>query len=429
MTRLRTVVISGVLIALGSTLPAAGQTPSPPPTTCVLLIICAPSSTPPGPTTATTTAAAPAPQAPAASGFRLGEGSPTEARLIAHIQSSRAQRQALDAQIAGLTTKVVGLEQERRAAEASLREAEAREREVHAKLDDGRRQVEGAEEDLRRVVVLAYVRGTSAVSRVANLIVNNRPTGEVELAAGYARAAMEERAQAVRRLKASRTEMENLQPQVDSATKAAAALRDGVATRAAAVAASRRSLSELSPKLSAKVAEEEALVQQVFSSREEFEGRFQVLLDESDVITALLRSRGADGPPAKLGSRRLISPVLASPLTSPFGPRVHPVFGTVRMHNGVDLAASNGTPVVAVDDGVVLAAGYSGGYGNRVLIAHGGSLATLSAHLGEISVTEGQQVTRGQSVGAVGCTGLCTGPHLHFEVRIDGAPVDPTPWL
>lgn len=428
MTRLRTVVIGGVLIALGPTLPAAGQTPSPPATTCVLLVICAPSSTP-GPTTATTTAPAPAPQALPPSSFRLGEGSPTEARLIGLIQSSRAHRQALDAQIAGLTTKVIGLEQERRSAEARLREAEARERELHAKLDDGRRQVEGAEVDLRRVVVLAYVRGTAAVGRVANLIVNNRPTGEVELAAGYARAAMEERARAVRRLKASRTAMENVQPQVDSATKAAVALRDGVAVRAAAVVASRQSLAELSPKLSAKIAEEEALVQQVFSSREEFEARFQALLDESDVFTALLRSRGADGPAATLGSRRLVSPVLASPLTSPFGPRVHPVFGTVRLHNGVDLAASAGTPVVAVDDGVVVAAGYSGGYGNRVLITHGGSLATLSAHLGEISVAEGQQVTRGQAIGTVGCTGLCTGPHLHFEVRIDGAPVDPTTWL
>jgi murein DD-endopeptidase MepM/ murein hydrolase activator NlpD len=108
---------------------------------------------------------------------------------------------------------------------------------------------------------------------------------------------------------------------------------------------------------------------------------------------------------------------------------VHPIYGDVRVHTGVDFAADEGTPILAAGDGVVVMASEYGGYGNATIIDHGGGLATLYGHQSAILVSEGQSVRRGQVIGRVGCTGACTGPHLHFEVRVNGTPVNPVPYL
>jgi len=125
---------------------------------------------------------------------------------------------------------------------------------------------------------------------------------------------------------------------------------------------------------------------------------------------------------------RLQRPVDA-PITSLFGPRVHPIFGTVRMHTGIDFGATSGTPIRAAAAGRVVQAGAMSGYGNVVVIDHGGGLATLYAHQSRVAVAAGTQVQAGQVIGYVGATGYATGPHLHFEVRINGTPVDPMPYL
>jgi murein DD-endopeptidase MepM/ murein hydrolase activator NlpD len=121
---------------------------------------------------------------------------------------------------------------------------------------------------------------------------------------------------------------------------------------------------------------------------------------------------------------RFIRPVNA-PITSGFGNRFHPILRVNRLHAGVDFGARSGTPIRAVADGIVVSAGYGRGYGNRVIIDHGGGVATVYAHCSSLSVGAGQVVRQGQRIGAVGSTGLSTGPHLHFEVRINGRPVNP----
>ncbi len=116
-------------------------------------------------------------------------------------------------------------------------------------------------------------------------------------------------------------------------------------------------------------------------------------------------------------------------ISSPFGYRVHPILGTRKLHTGVDFSAASGAAIAAAGDGVVVIAGPYGGYGNAVVIDHGGGLATLYAHQSAVRVSRGATVSRGQTIGAVGCTGLCTGPHLHFETRENGVPVDPMRYL
>ena len=115
--------------------------------------------------------------------------------------------------------------------------------------------------------------------------------------------------------------------------------------------------------------------------------------------------------------------------TSAFGPRVHPIFGTVRQHNGIDLDGDTGDRVRAALSGEVILAGERGGFGNTIVIYHGLGYSTLYGHLSRIDVSVGQDVASGDRIGAIGSTGWSTGPHLHFELRIDGRAVDPTPHL
>lgn len=125
---------------------------------------------------------------------------------------------------------------------------------------------------------------------------------------------------------------------------------------------------------------------------------------------------------------RLIWPSQGT-LTSPFGWRVHPIFGTREFHTGVDIAAQSGTPVVAAYSGVVRFVGWQEGYGQRVIVDHGGGLATAYSHLSMAAVQPQVRVTQGQEIGRIGSTGWSTGPHLLFEVYQNGVPQNPTGYL
>jgi len=120
---------------------------------------------------------------------------------------------------------------------------------------------------------------------------------------------------------------------------------------------------------------------------------------------------------------------VAGYLKSNFGMRYHPILGYKRMHSGIDIVAPSGTLIKAADGGEIIQAGYDGGYGNSIVVYHGGGYATWYAHLSRILVSVGQTVGRGEVIGLVGATGLATGPHLHFEVRINGGAQNPLAYL
>ena len=141
---------------------------------------------------------------------------------------------------------------------------------------------------------------------------------------------------------------------------------------------------------------------------------------------AARRAAGIVGPESAPG--QLAWPVSGT-ITSPFGMRPNPFGGGVEFHQGLDIAAPMGTTVTAAASGTIISAGWYGGYGNYILIDHGGGMSTGYGHLSQIFVSNGQQVQKGQAIGAVGSTGMSTGPHLHFEVRIGGKPTDPAAYL
>ncbi|MGG7178674.1 murein hydrolase activator EnvC family protein [Clostridium paraputrificum] len=119
----------------------------------------------------------------------------------------------------------------------------------------------------------------------------------------------------------------------------------------------------------------------------------------------------------------------SGPISSKYGKRVHPITGANGFHTGIDIAAGSGAPIVASKSGTVAFSGVQSGYGNVVIIDHGGGVQTLYAHASALFVSKGQKVSRGQKIAAVGSTGNSTGPHLHFEVRINGKHTDPMGYL
>ncbi len=146
------------------------------------------------------------------------------------------------------------------------------------------------------------------------------------------------------------------------------------------------------------------------------------------VIRDMQARIGKSGQLAKW-TGKFVWPVSGGRISSPFGWRIHPIFRDRRFHSGIDIAIGTGTPVKAAADGYVLMAGWLNGYGNTVILDHGGGLSTLYAHNKSLSTTAGKAVLQGDIICKVGSTGFATGPHLHFEARQDGSPLDPVSLL
>ena len=172
--------------------------------------------------------------------------------------------------------------------------------------------------------------------------------------------------------------------------------------------------------ITANLADNAAVLEQFEAAEREAE------TNVANMVIALEKKRQAEAAAAVVGTGAFIWPVPSCTyLTSRFGLRVHPIYGTTKSHTGVDIGAESGATIVAADGGTVVIAGVNSGYGNCVMIDHGNGYKTLYGHMSSIAVTNGQTVSQGDTVGYVGSTGVSTGPHCHYEVWKDGARIDP----
>jgi len=162
--------------------------------------------------------------------------------------------------------------------------------------------------------------------------------------------------------------------------------------------------------------------------RDTSERAYQELVAASKQVENLIRMSRYQYAGSPSGSGAMIWPI-SGEITSPFGWRVHPITGDSRFHSGIDIAGDYGDPIRAAAAGTVIYAGWISGYGNAVIIDHGGGVTTLYGHNQSLAVSEGQTVAQGQVISYCGSTGNSTGPHCHFEVRVNGEPVSPLNYL
>lgn len=168
------------------------------------------------------------------------------------------------------------------------------------------------------------------------------------------------------------------------------------------------------------------LLAQLENQKREYEQMEDKLAKDSANLRRKILEYESKNQKAYMGTGEFRWPVPSSThVTSEYGWRLHPIFKTRRFHDGIDIAASTGTTVVASDDGEVIFAGSHGGYGNTIIISHGGGISTQYSHLSKILVSKGKTVLKGDKIGLVGSTGWSTGPHLHFGVIVNGQTISP----
>jgi murein DD-endopeptidase MepM/ murein hydrolase activator NlpD len=328
----------------------------------------------------------------------------------AHIAGVTATLEELNAQVRWNERKLAWNEIQLRAAEATLQ-----------RHNDA----------LKRRLVDAYERGDLGYLNV--LLASASFTDFVErwddvrfLVAANQRAVRERRAAelavsgAEQRLQSERTALDDVvqQRERDRAALAALAVQRSQLLEVAEIA--RRGVAAQVTQLEEVSASEEAALEQLIRERQ----REAEAKREEERRAAQLAGREIPQDTTSGGPGTLTWPV-SGPITSPFGMRADPNGHGFRMHTGMDIAAPTGQTIVSAAGGRIIFAGWYGGYGNAIIVDHGGQTSTLYGHCSQIFVAVGQEVQRGQAIGAVGATGDATGPHLHFEVRINGVPVDP----
>ena len=192
-----------------------------------------------------------------------------------------------------------------------------------------------------------------------------------------------------------------------------------------------------------KVAKQQALIDRMQNDKAVYDRQYDEMMAASKEVEQMIQNskyrasnsstykrKNSDdsGGYVQSESGNMIWP-LQGPITSPFGWRTHPIFGTKRFHSGLDIGGDYGLEIHAAKSGVVTHAGWIGGYGNTVMIDHGGGVVTLYGHNQSLAVSVGENVRQGQVISYCGSTGNSTGPHCHFEVRLNGEPVSPYNYL
>ena len=364
---------------------------------------------------------------------QVAEVSAEEGRLYELLAASSARKAELDAKIAGLDGQIRSVQSALNAAESRLGAIEADQRRTEARLAEATEALSSAKNELARQAIAAYT-GQSEAARYATMLLGSASVGDLASRRSYLKAVVGSQSEAIAAEEKLRDEVKDLGESLKASRDEAEGQRAAVASERAKLQGARDAQQVVQGQAAAEVAERDKLHGEAQSRKEEFQGELEALEEESAAIAESLRARAAqrasgDTPADEAvippGNGQMMFPIPGGSIVSGFGPRVHPVYGDVRVHTGVDIDASAGTAIHAAADGVVASAGWMGGYGNATVIEHAGDLATLYGHQSEILVSEGETVKQGQVIGRVGCTGTCTGPHLHWEVRVNGTPVNP----
>ena len=342
-----------------------------------------------------------------------------EVAAVNELQGLTAHRQDLEAKVAALDRQIADATQKVEAAEAEIARIQAQVETVQRDIDRILAEIWASKAKFNASALALYKGGGNGTS---NFTLLSTSGGAHELIAGgkylgentrrFERDLQRQGSLKVQ-LDDAQTDLRKEQAKAQEAQQVAAQERDNV-TQLRTQADGERD------QVAAAEQQEQQAIEAIRARKADFEAQYNAV--QAQIAASV--SRGNPTP----GNHRFTWPVNGS-IASGFGPRTHPIYGGSRVHTGVDISASQGTPIKAAGDGVVRMAGVNGGYGNWTLIDNGDGLATGYGHQSRIAVSIGEHVSTGEVIGYVGSTGASTGPHLHWEVRVNGNPVNPLGWV
>lgn len=347
------------------------------------------------------------------------------------IDASRIEQANWEQVIEEVSTRLKGIQAELNAATARLREIQRQQAQINAQIEQTKRDIAKAESYLksrqnilnRRVRAiymhgqlnyLEVILGANSFSDFANRIELLkriiRSDYNLILEIQKQKAAIE----------AKKAQLEEDKRQLDALALEAEKARQEIAIKKAeqqkildSAKSNRAAAAQMEKDLAAQAEQVRNLIQQRLAAAE----------------AARQAASGGGSDDGYIQGTGAMSWPCSGPITSPFGYRTHPIFGTTIFHAGIDIGVDYGTPIHAADSGVVVYSGWISGYGNAVIIDHGGGVSTLYGHNQSLAVSEGQSVSKGSVIAYAGSTGNSTGPHCHFEVDINGSPVNPMGYL
>lgn len=347
-----------------------------------------------------------------------------EARAVRKVQKAQSERLRLTGELDALQLQLKAKQIELFGAQVELDKAAFLAKIYAQALIDAKVKVKVATERLRKQIVAAYVNGGQDAGML-EAVLNARNGQEAGQAMAYSNAVVGDSDLLVRQLETAREEVRRTDKTARSSKAKAAARRDQVKEATAFIEGAAIQKQTLVDQMTLQVMAEAQALREVQGRKALIEGRINAMSRSSDGIAMILANFEKGQPNWIPGEILITTPLPGRFIGSAFGLRFHPILNISRLHAGGDIGAPSGTPIHAAADGIVVIAGAHGGYGNTTVIDHGSSLGTLYGHQSAISVRVGQIVQRGDVIGYVGSTGLSTGPHLHFETRVKGMPIDP----
>ena len=350
--------------------------------------------------------------------------SKAEQAAIASVAAAQTRRAQAEAGARTLDRQLAGLQEQQRAAIEDLHTLDAARRNVEAEVVRTRARVARMRDAAGRAAADIYRRAGTTAPPVLAAFSDHTSRRDQTLRQVYLEHVGDrttDRLDALRVARADALDAERALRTRRAAVERAAA---AVNRQQAQVGALRAQQAKLVEQARAEEARLQVALASARARRQEFERANAANAAASGTISGILRERPATGN--RVPAFRFPAD---GPISSPFGERMHPIFHEMRMHTGIDIGAGYGSPVRAAASGTVVVAGYVSGYGTAIVVDHGGGLATLYGHLSRLGVHVGSRVGAGQQIGNVGNTGNSTGPHLHFEVRVNGTPVNPMKYL
>ena len=353
----------------------------------------------------------------------LREATEQREGVLGDLAVSDRRREELTRRIEDLAGALSSSEERLALAEASLEIASGSLARWNGRLDRTRAALRDQRETLAERAAAAYRIGGAGLFDV---VLGAEDFRSLTDRITFVRTVLDSDARLVGSISSMQTQVEEQRDRVSGYEDVLADHRDAVRREVLRIQRLKARQEAIRAEVDRAIAEREALLEDIEADRHRYRRAVEELEAESDRIRGLIEGGGSSGNGSPNAQLYWPAP---GPITSGFGWRTHPIFGTRRFHSGVDIDAECGDPIWAAEDGRVISAYYSDGYGNMVIIDHGHGLSTLYAHQSGLGVGTGQRVSRAQRIGTVGATGWATGCHLHFEVRVNGEPVDPAPYL